>query len=138
MNLYNKDIASKNLELRIACDLGEVDFFIDMNRNRNCYGTGINEVTRILQYGNRRVKEIFKEETTEGTIFLGASVHDQALKLSSHLSAVHTKDKITIDDLGDVKDKHEMTRRIWWMRGISKYIAIPFHSVEELVKASKS
>jgi len=119
----------KRINLRVGCTLDETDFFYDLVGNRNCYGVGMNETNRILTYGQKTVKEKYKNESTDDSIFLGESAFSQAERLYQHLKKIDNN--IKIDFLGDIKDKHDKSRKIWWMRGGSKNIAISLYSPGE-------
>lgn len=98
--------------LRIGCDLGETDFFRDINQNSNCYGPGMNETSRILSCGSAKLKADDKD--SRDCVFLGASLFPQASTLKEKYP------KIRLDHLGYLQDKHCVSRDVYWMRNIPK------------------
>lgn len=98
--------------LRIGCDLGVTDFFIDVNQSRNCYGPGMNETARVLSCGTSKLKN--DDKNSNDSVFLGASLHPQACSLQKKYS------KIEMDYLGYLSDKHCVSRDVYWMRNIPK------------------
>lgn len=150
-----------NIEIRIACCLGEVDLFIDSAGRQNCYGIGMNEAQRILTCGQNAIsrsrysifertvkfinsilkkkmfqnkfQNLFSElkspDETIGSVFFDKSVHSQAVDIQSYLSRIGHKSEIT--DLGNQKDKHNMFRRVYCMKGLPTSIAYSFHSIHE-------
>lgn len=119
----------ERINLKVGCTLEETDFFYDLAGNRNCYGVGMNETSRILTYGQKTVENKYKNESTDDSIFLGENVFSQAEQLYQHIKKIDNN--IKMDFLGDIKDKHDKSRKIWWMRGGSKNIAISLYSPGE-------
>ena len=103
---------SNEIHLRIACELGETDFFYDINKNKNCYGDGMNEAARILSCGQAEVGG----RASRDSIFFGEKVANQAERLRHQYSA--TGHELEITNLGLLHDKHCKSRNVWWMRNL--------------------
>lgn len=124
--------AGERIHLRLSCELGETDFFYDLAGNRNCFGTGMNEASRILSCGTQEANKRFQGESTEDSIFLGEKVFPQAERLQAWLSKICLGTQL--DPLGDLIDKHDMSRKVWWMRGMSKAFGLGLFSFNELIE----
>lgn len=101
---------SNQVYLRIGCELGETDFFLDVRDNKNCYGTGMNEAARILSCGQSKLKN----EDTRDSIFLGERLITQANRCKAKYN------KVEIKCLGNLSDKHQKTRKVYWMKPLPK------------------
>ena len=123
----DKDITT-SLQLRIACGLGEVDRFRDMAGHENFYGVGMNEMARVLQCGSEAAKQAFPALPTEGTIFFDESVHSQLADVFEFINSF-SKESVVVKDLGQVSDKHGMTRRVYWATNIPNHVGITFDSI---------
>lgn len=105
---------NNELYLRIGCELGETDFFFDINDNKNCYGDGMNEAARILSCGQSEVEK--KELDSRDSIFCGESVVPQAERIIQR--DARTNKTLEFIDLGVLSDKHCQERNVWWMRNL--------------------
>lgn len=112
----------EKINIRIGCALGETDFFIDMAGNRNCFGTGMNEAARIMDCGRKEAGISFPDRPDINSIFFGEGVYPQVEKIFDWIAGKSPGTRL--NDLGSLKDKHGMERRVWWMEGMSRYVAI--------------
>lgn len=106
---------NNEIHLRIGCELGETDFFYDINKNKNCYGDGMNEAARILSCGQAEVGG----RASRDSIFFGEKVANQAERLRHQYSA--TGHEMEITNLGLLYDKHCKSRNVWWMRNLPQH-----------------
>ena len=128
---FNKKPSDENkFHIRVGCTLNEVDIFHDASGHINCYGIGMNEAARILNYGYKEVKEKYNDESID-TIFIDESVYDQAKSLVDWIKSISQKGEII--DLGEISDKHDMKRNIWWIKNLPKNLAIHLYSLEESI-----
>lgn len=119
---FSKDNRScEKLRIRTGCTINETDFFYDASGNRNCYGTGMNEAARILSYGQKTAETLFPGSETYDTIFFDDSIFHQAKPMIDLMKRL--KRDIELVDLGEVADKHGITRRIWWLKNIPRYLS---------------
>lgn len=125
----NQKDTGARIKIRMACELGEVDFFIDSAENRNCYGIGMNETERILCCGKKEVGEKYPNQVTEDTVFIGEKVLGQASNIMNYLNSISSSPEVKIIDLGELFDKHKEKRRVWWIIGLPKNVAATFHSI---------
>lgn len=121
--------ADNRIGIRMACEFGEVDFFIDGAGNRNCYGIGMNETKRILCCGKKEAEKKYPSRITEGTVFIGKKVLDQANIMVDHMKNSLNVSNVEIIDLGELVDKHEEKRNVWWLTGLPNQIAYTFRSI---------
>lgn len=128
--LNRKDTGAR-IKIRMACEIGEVDFFIDSTKNRNCYGIGINEAERILSCGKKEVQEKYPNQVAEGTVFIGEKVLGQASNIMNYLNSISSSPPdVKIINLGElVDDKHNEKRRVWWIIGLPNNVGVAFHSI---------
>lgn len=112
-----KQNSENNLHLRISCTLNETDFFYDVAGNRNCYGIGLNEASRILTSGQNEVLKKFPNANTFDSVFFDKTVLNQAISLTKKLGNNYLH-KTSILDLGQVADKHNVKRNIWWLKNL--------------------
>lgn len=112
--------ASSLVQAYMGCHLGEVDFFVDISGNMNCYGTGMNETARILDLGKREIAA--REQNVEGTAFIGEELLTQAKELEK------PPIKISVEDIGTHKDKHGFEFHIFWIKDIPNHATIAFDS----------
>ena len=121
------------VQIRISCHVGECDFFTDVSGNRNCYGDGLNEASRILSCGQKAAEEQYPCDKTEGTVFLSNEVNKAAESTIRYMN-----DKLNLGvlniDLGLLPDKHGKTRQVWWVHNLHKYSAFNLYSVEECLE----
>lgn len=103
--------------LRIGCELGETDFFYDINDNKNCYGVGMNEAARILSCGQSALED--EKVESRDSLFYGESVAPQAERIRHNYTAINKT--LEINDLGALPDKHGKTRKVWWMRNLPRH-----------------
>ncbi len=112
---------SNEIYLRIGCELGESDFFYDLNRQKNCFGVGMNEAARILSCGQEYLKKTENYSDKEDVIFMGEKVLPQAQTLYDYWSK--SRPEVSLTDFGVLRDKHKKDRRVWCCRGMSKHVA---------------
>lgn len=112
----NRDSKNK-LHLRISCTLGETDFFYDISGNRNCYGIGLNEASRILFSGQNEILTKYSNEDSLDSVFFDKTVLNQASSLIKSLTK-NSSYFPTIKDLGYIADKHDKKRQIWWLKDL--------------------
>lgn len=133
---FDKDIVKyKNLCLRIACTLNEIDSFRDLASNINFYGTGMNEAARILE-GGKDVLKSSKEYNGDGdVVFVDESVFAQAKLLLPVLKKWQSN--INVQDLGDVEDKHQMSRKVWCFWNLPSNISLDFFAYDHFLREYK-
>lgn len=118
------------LHIRLGCTLNETDFFYDAAGNRNCYGTGMNEAARVLTYGQNEVETRYPGTNTFDSIFFDETIFSQAKPIIDLLKRI--KRDIEFIELGEVSDKHGMTRKIWWVKNLPRHLAFNLFSPQEL------
>jgi hypothetical protein len=124
---FSKDNRScEKLRIRTGCTINETDFFYDAAGNRNCYGTGMNEAARILSYGQKTAESLNPGTGTYDTIFFDDSIYSQAKPIIDVMKKI--KRDLELVDLGKVADKHGITRRIWWLRNMPRYLSFNLFS----------
>ncbi|ACS79727.1 hypothetical protein [Maridesulfovibrio salexigens] len=126
-----EDDFEEKIEIRVACHIGECDFFTDIAGNKNCYGDGLNEAARILSEGQKTAEKQHRANTL-GTVFISDEVKKLAEPTINYLNDKLNHNIKTVD-LGEVADKHQRTRQIWWVNGMHKNVAIQMYSPEECV-----
>ncbi len=112
---------NNEIYLRVGCELGETDFFYDLNSQKNCFGVGMNEAARILSCGQKHLKENEDNSDKEDVIFLGEKVLPQAQTVYDHYSK--STPEVSLTDFGVLEAKHQQKRRVWCFRGMSKNLA---------------
>ena len=118
------------LHIRLGCTLNETDFFYDAAGNRNCYGTGMNEAARVLTYGQSEVETKYPGTNTFDSIFFDETIFPQAKPIIDLLKRI--KRDIEFIELGEVADKHGISRKIWWVKNLPRHLAFNLFSQQEL------
>ncbi|MEP7317666.1 MAG: hypothetical protein ABI921_02965 [Panacibacter sp.] len=122
----NADV-NKMLHIRIACTLNDVDFFSNVIGGNNCFGTGLNEASRILSCGRKKVKDDFDDDAFD-TIFFDETLLEQATIYINKLNTSPFLSHIQLIELGTQKDKHGKERDIWWVKKIPLFFS--FNPIE--------
>jgi hypothetical protein len=122
-----KDGIGEVLGIRLACHIGDVDFITDAAGNRNAYGTGLNETTRILQYGRPALKERLNGEDPIGVAFFSNELDSQAKPLIKFFQQLGKGDTKFVD-LGKVTAKHDLELELRCFTNLSNHVAFPFDS----------
>lgn len=115
--------ACEKMFLRFGCTIDKTDFFLDPNGRRNCYGTGMNEAERILKLGQQKAEAGEWDNDTCDTLFFDWKLLEQAEELISFLKSGDFKPSIS--HLGDVADKHGISREIGWLHHLPPFQDIP-------------
>ncbi len=128
---FGRDHKTGNrIAIRVSCVLGETDFFYDISGNKNCFGSGMNEASRILTCGHEHVNKMLPAKSDHNSIFFGGNLLPQMDKLLQwHNSICPGAQR---EDLGALADKHGNTRQVFWIHSFSKIMAVNLFEPSEL------
>ena len=115
------------LGIRLACDIGEVDFIVDAAGNRNAYGTGLNETARLLQYGRAALKKRIGGQDPVSVAFYGAELREQAESLAAYFRTLPDV-KVSSMDLGKVATKHDRELELRCLVDLPGHILFPMNA----------
>lgn len=121
------EVTAETIGIRLACQVGDVDFIVDAAGNRNAYGTGLNETARILQYGRSALRKHLSGQDPVSVAFYRSDLHPQADALARsfrHLPDVQAK----LIDLGTVTTKHDHLLQLRCIKDLPRHILFPFNS----------
>jgi hypothetical protein len=124
---FGKANVEKVLGIRLACHVGDVDFIVDAAGNRNAYGTGLNEASRILHYGREALRKELGGQDPTSVAFYKKELDSQAGPLIAVLMGLSNADAKLVD-LGSVTAKHGLELEMRCLMNLPKHVAFPVDS----------